>query len=78
MSAKILVLLGAAAFWLPEIILYTWNRRGLNGVVTVLLPSTLLLIYIMVLTIRPNSSSPKPSAALFMLLGVIFLGTLRR
>ena len=76
MSAKILFLLGAAAFWLPEIILYTWNRPGLHGVVTVLLPSTLLLIYIMVLTTRPNSSSPKPSAALFMLLGVIFLGTL--
>lgn len=76
MGAKGLFLLGALAFWLPEILLYAWTRSALNGkLVTFLLPTTLVLIYLVVLKFRPRRST-YPSAAVFMVLGVVFLGTL--
>ena len=75
-GAKGLFLLGALAFWLPEIALYAWTRQELSGkLVTFLLPSTFLLVYLIVLTARPKHIT-KPSAAVFMVLGVVFLGTL--
>jgi hypothetical protein len=76
MGAKGLFLLGALAFWLPEIILYALTRQPLNGrLVTFLLPSSLLIVYLLVSIFRPKPNA-KPSAAIFMVLGVIFLGTL--
>src|SRR5271169_2649041 len=76
MGAKGLFGLGALAFWLPEIALYTWQRQALNAkLVTFLLPSTFLLVYLLVSMLRPRRI-PKPSAAIFMVLGVVFLGTL--
>lgn len=76
MGAKGMFGLGALAFWLPEIILYTWTSHELSGkLVTFLLPSTLLFAYLVVLKFRPRRSV-NPSAAIFMSLGVIFLGTL--
>ena len=76
MGAKGLFGLGALAFWLPEIALYVWQRRTLNAkLVTFLLPSTFLLVYLLVSILRPKRI-PKPSAAIFMALGVVFLGTL--
>lgn len=76
MGVKILFLLGALAFWLPEIILYALTRQTLNGkLVTFLLPSTLLTVYVLVSIFRPKQNA-KPSAAIFMVLGVVFLGTL--
>jgi hypothetical protein len=76
MSAKGLFLLGALAFWLPEIVLYAWTRQALNGrVVTFLLPSIFLAMYVLVSILRPKRIA-KPSAAIFMVLGVVFLGTL--
>jgi len=76
MSGKGLFLLGALAFWLPEIVLYASTRQALNGkLVTFLLPSVFLLVYLIVLIYRPRRVA-KPSAAVFMVLGVVFLGTL--
>jgi len=76
MGAKGLFGLGALAFWLPEIALYVWQRRTLNAkLVTFLLPSTFLLVYLLVSILRPKRIS-NPSAAIFMALGVVFLGTL--
>jgi len=76
MGAKGLFGLGALAFWLPEIALYVWQRQALNAkLVTFLLPSTFLLVYLLVSILRPKRI-PKPSAAIFMVLGVVFLGTL--
>jgi hypothetical protein len=75
MRAKSLFLLGALAFWLPELILYAWTRHGLNGkLVTFLLPSCLLVTYLLVSVLRPKGIA-KPSASIFMALGVLFLGT---
>jgi len=76
MGAKSLFGLGALSFWLPEIALYSWTGHELNRkLVTLLLPCTFLLIYLLVSIPRPKRM-PKPSAAIFMVLGVIFLGTL--
>lgn len=76
MGAKGLFLLGAIAFWLPEIVLYAWTRQELNGkLVTFLLPGSLVFVYLLVLMFRPRGAS-KPSAAIFMLAGTVFLGTL--
>jgi hypothetical protein len=76
MSAKGLFLVGALAFWLPELVLYAWTRHELSGkLLTFLLPSTFLLVYLLVSILRPRRI-PKPSAAIFMGLGVLFLGTL--
>jgi hypothetical protein len=76
MGVKGLLGLGAAAFWLPEIALYAWHRQELNRtLVTFLLPGTFLAVYIAVLLNRPRQTA-KPSAAIFMLLGVLSLGTL--
>jgi hypothetical protein len=76
MGVKSLFALGAAAFWLPEITLYAWRQQELNRMlVTFLLPGIFLVVYIAVLLARPRQIV-KPSAAVFMLLGVIFLGTL--
>jgi hypothetical protein len=75
MRAKSLFLLGAVTFWLPELILYAWTRHGLNGkLVTFLLPSCLLVTYLLVSILRPKGIA-KPSASIFMVLGVLFLGT---
>ena len=75
MNAKGLFLLGALSFWLPEILLDVWSRQELDGkLVTFLLPSIFLLAYLLALILRPRRSA-KPSAAIFMVLGVIFLGT---
>jgi len=75
MRAKGLFLLGALAFWLPELILYAWTRHELHGkLVTFLLPSCLLVTYLLVSILRPKAI-PKPSASIFMALGVLFLGT---
>lgn len=71
-SAKGLFALGAATFWLPEILLYAWTRHNLNGrLVTLLLPGIFLLGYVLISILRRNQA-PKPSAAIFMLLGVVF------
>ena len=76
MGAKGLFGLGALSFWPPEIALYAWTRHELNRkLVTLLLPCTFLLVYLLVSILRPRRI-PKPSAAIFMALGVIFLGTL--
>jgi hypothetical protein len=76
MGAKGLFLSGALAFWVPEILLYAWTRRELNGkLVTFLLPSSLVIVYLLVSMFRPKRIR-KPSAAIFMVLGVVFLGTL--
>jgi hypothetical protein len=76
MGAKGLFGLGALAFWLPEITLYAWYRQGLNAkLVTFLLPSIFVLVYLLVSISRPKRIV-KPSAAIFMGLGVVFLGTL--
>lgn len=76
MSAKILFLVGALAFWLPEIFLYAWTRQPLNGkLITFLLPSCLILTYFLASRVRPKRV-PRPSAAIFMLMGTVFLGTL--
>lgn len=76
MGAKGLFLLGGLAFWLPEIVLYAWTRQELSRkLVTFLLPSTFLLVYLLVSILRPRRT-PKPSAAIFTVLGVVFLGTL--
>jgi len=76
MGAKGLFGLGALSFWLPEIALYARTRHELNRkLVTILLPCTFLLFYLLVSILRPKRI-PKPSAAIFMVLGVIFLGTL--
>ncbi|MGC1767813.1 MAG: hypothetical protein WA785_05845 [Candidatus Acidiferrales bacterium] len=76
MDAKGLFLFGALSFWLPEIVLYAWTRRELSGeLVTLLLPGIFIIVYLLVSALRPRRTS-KPSAAIFMVLGVIFLGTL--
>jgi len=76
MGAKGLFLMGGMAFWLPEIILYAWTRHELNGkLLTFLLPSCLLVVYLLISTLRPKGIA-KPSASIFMVLGVLFLGTL--
>jgi hypothetical protein len=76
MNAKGLFLLGALSFWLPEIVLYGWTRQELNGkLITFLLPGIFLIVYALVWALRPRRMT-KPSAAFFMVLGVIFLGTL--
>ena len=76
MGAKGLFLLGALAFWVPEIVWYAWTRQALNGkVVTFLLPSSFLIVYLLVSILRPKRIV-NPSAAIFMALGVVFLGTL--
>ena len=76
MGAKGMFGLGALAFWLPEIILYAWTRHGLSGkLLTFLLPSTFLLVYLVVLKFR-SKRGVNPSAAVFMVLGVVFLGML--
>jgi hypothetical protein len=78
-TAKQLFGLGALAFWGPEIFLYAWERKELSReLITFLLPGTLLLAYILVSLVRRRERGmlPKPSAAIFMLLGVVFLGML--
>lgn len=76
MSGKRLFVLGASAFWLPEIVLYAFARQTVGGrLLTFLLPVSILLVYSVVLLRRPRNT-PKPSAAIFMILGVVFLGTL--
>jgi len=76
MGAKGLFLMGALAFWLPEIIFYAWTRQELSGkLVTFLLPSSLLIVYLLISILRRKRIA-KPSAAIFMVLGVVFLGTL--
>jgi nucleoside recognition membrane protein YjiH len=76
MDAKGLFLLGALSFWLPEIVLYAWTRRELNGkLITFLLPSIFLIVYLLVAMFRPRRTE-RPSAAIFMVLGVVLLGTL--
>jgi hypothetical protein len=76
MGAKDLFGLGALAFWLPEITLYAWYRQELNvKLITFLLPSIFILVYLLVSILRPKQI-PKPSAAIYMTLGVVFLGTL--
>lgn len=76
MGAKSLFLIGAVAFWLPEILLYAWTRQELNGkLITFLLPSSLVILYLLVSMFRPKRI-PRPSAAVFMVLGVVVLGTL--
>jgi hypothetical protein len=76
MGAKTLFCLGAVAFWLPEILLYAVERHELSvRLITFLLPCVLLAAYAAVLLIRQKRDS-MPSAAIFMLLGVWFLGTL--
>jgi hypothetical protein len=76
MQAKALFCLGAIAFWLPEILLYAVEKHELSGrLVTFLLPCVLLVAYAAVLLIRQKRDS-MPSAAIFMVLGVLFLGTL--
>jgi hypothetical protein len=76
MSAKMLFLIGALAFWLPEIFLYAWTKQALNGkLVTFLLPSGFMLTYFLLSVLRPKRT-PKPSAAVFMVMGAVFLGTL--
>ena len=79
MRAKSLFGLGALAFWGPEVSLYAWERKELNReLITFLLPGTLLLVYALVSLVRRRNREtlPKPSAAVFMLLGVLFLGSL--
>lgn len=74
-SAKGLFVLGAATFWLPEILLCAWTRHNLNGkLITFLLPATFILGYLLVSILRRNQAL-KPSAAIFMVLGVVFLAT---
>jgi ABC-type nitrate/sulfonate/bicarbonate transport system permease component len=71
--------LGALAFWGPEIFLYAWERRELNrALITFLLPASLLLVYLWISLVRYRNRDtlPRPSAAVFMLLGVLSLGTL--
>jgi hypothetical protein len=76
MKARMLFLLGALAFWLPEIVLYVWNKQDINGkLITFLLPSIFLIVYLLVAILRPRQTA-RPSAAIYMMLGVIFLGTL--
>jgi hypothetical protein len=76
MSGKGLFLLGALAFWLPEIILYACTRHALNvKLISFVLPSVFLFVYLLVSVLRPKQVA-KPSAAIFMVLGVVFLGTL--
>src|SRR6267154_1825885 len=76
MGTKGLFISGALAFWLPEMVLYAWTRQELNRkLVTFLLPGTFLLVYLLVSILRPKRIR-KPSAAIFMSLGVVFLGTL--
>lgn len=74
-SAKGLFIWGALAFWLPEIVLHAWTRQELSRkLVTLMLPSTFLLVYLLIAILLPKRI-PKPSAAIFMVLGVVF-GTL--
>jgi hypothetical protein len=76
MRARMLFLLGALAFWLPEIALYIWNKQDINGkLITFLLPGIFLIVYLLVVILRPRRTV-RPSAAIFMVFGVIFLGTL--
>ena len=76
MGAKGLFLLGAVAFWLPEIVWYAWTRQELNGkLATFLLPSGFLIVYLLISIFRAKRIV-KPSAAIFMVLGVVFLGML--
>jgi len=66
------VLLGAAAFWTPDILLHTRHYEGAI-VRTFLLPGTLLIVYLSLL--RFNRHEIKhPAIALFMVLGVWLLG----
>jgi hypothetical protein len=75
-GAKGLFLMGALAFWLPEVILYACTKQAVSGrLLTFLLPSCLLVVYLLILTLRPRGIA-QPSASIFMALGVIFLGTL--
>ena len=74
-SAKGLFFLGAISFWAPAVILYASTRHGLSGkLITFLLPSTFVLAYSLVSIFRTRQA-PKPSAAIFMVLGVLFLAT---
>jgi hypothetical protein len=76
MGAKTLFCVGAIAFWLPEILLYAVQRHELSvRLITLLLPCTLLIAYACILLMRPKREA-QPSAAIFMLLGVWFLGIL--
>jgi len=76
MGAKTLFLIGALAFWLPEIVLYAWTRQALYGkLVTFLLPCSFLLTYLLVSILRPKQI-PRPSGAAFMVMGTLFSGTL--
>jgi hypothetical protein len=75
-KAVTLLLLGGLAFWLPEISLYAWERTELNrSLVTLLLPCTLVVAYALVSVCR-SKDFPKPSAAIFMLIGVWLFGSL--
>lgn len=75
LTAPWLILLGALSFWGPELLIYTWTRRETTwGLITFLLPGTLLVAYFLALFFR--RAKPKhPSAAIFMLVGVWFFGS---
>jgi Na+-translocating ferredoxin:NAD+ oxidoreductase RnfD subunit len=76
LSAKKLFFLGAVAFWLPEIILELITKQLAGGkALIIILPTVFLAVYFVVLVSRPGQIA-KPSAAIFMVLGVLFLGTL--
>lgn len=79
MVAKRLFVLGALAFWGPELCLYAGEHKELSReFVTLLLPASLLLAYVSVSLVRyrDRDALSRPSAAVFTLLGVLFLGTL--
>ena len=74
-GAKGLFVLGALAFWTPEILMYACTRDEISSkLITFLLPGTFVLSYVLVLILR-RKQAPRPSAAIFMWLGVIFLAT---
>ncbi len=73
-TASVLFCVGAAAFWSPAIALYALKWREPHPLVlTVLQPGMLFLVYRAVLKLR-RGLGPKPSAAIFMLLGLWLSG----
>jgi ABC-type uncharacterized transport system permease subunit len=76
MRAKTLFFFGAIAFWSPEIILYALEQRELDPrLITLLLPISFSVAYAIV-AFSGRKRDSEPSAAIFMLLGVWFLGLL--
>ncbi len=66
------MIVGAAAFWTPDILLHA--RRNENPVIrTIVLPSTLFVLYWLFCHFRRQEIG-SPSLAIFMILGVWFLG----